>query len=181
VKRPWLALALLVSVGINLGFLGVALVRHRAIERWREVRAGELPPPPEFGRRLADGLHLSPRERPRFLELQRGLAEHTLSGRREIFRLREQLRAELLAPQPDRARIDPLIAKLDERQSALNRALVDTLLESRRMLSGDELQEYLRMLDRFAPGRGPAGASGPYGRGPGRRLPGGDAGPPPPP
>ncbi len=170
-KRAWMGLVLLVSVGLNIGFLGIAVARHRGFDGWRGARAGGEMPPADFGARLADRLRLSPESRPRFLALQRKLARATIEGRQEIFRLRHELRSELLAPQPDRAEIDRLLGEVDRRERELNQALVDTLLESRQLLHGRELDDYLRFLERFAPGRGgpPGGPlGGPSG---GRRGP----------
>lgn len=167
-RRGTLVVALLLSLGVNLGLLGVAVARRAAGERWQRAERGETLPPERFGRRLADRLGVPDERRDAFLTVQRRLAERTAVERRELLRVRLALRRELLAPAPDRARIDDLLDELADRERSLNRALVESVLESRQSLAGRELERYLRFLERAGPGPG-----GPprHGFGAGRRRP----------
>ncbi len=145
-RRWWLVVALLLSLGVNLGLVGAQIVRHRALAAWR----GDQPPGgPEPGAFLADRLALDKPQRTRFLEIQRQLAGTVREQRRELGRLRRVLRDELIAPTPDRARVDRLVGEIAERQLALDRAFVDHVLESRELLDGEQLERYLRFLERF--------------------------------
>jgi len=165
VKRGWLVVALLLSLGVNLGLVGVAVARRAVDARWERAARGaaEMPPPERLGRRLADRLGVAQGRREAFLAVQRRLAERTATERRELVRVRLALRRELLAPQPDRDRIATLLDELGERERALNRALVDSVLESRATLDGRELELYLRFLERAGPppGGGPRRRFGP--------------------
>jgi hypothetical protein len=160
-RRGWLVLALLVSLGVNVGLVGVGLARRAGLERWQRVRAGLEEPPPGMGQRLAERIGVPAARRDRFLAVQRRLVERTAAERREVVRLRLALRGELLASAPDRARIDELLTALAAREAELSRALVAGVLESREVLDGRELELYLRFLERAAPGRGGPGRGGP--------------------
>jgi Spy/CpxP family protein refolding chaperone len=169
VKRGWLVVALLLSLGVNLGLVGVAVARRAGFERWERMQRGEAPPPEALGRRLAERLGVPEARRERFLAIQRQLVERTVEVRREVMRVRLALRRELLAPQPDRARVDALLAELAEREAALNRAFVTSVLDSRELLAGRELELYLRFLERAGPGGFGRGHG--MGEGPPRRPP----------
>lgn len=154
-KRWWLVVALLASLGLNLGLVGVQIARAKRAAAW----SGERPEPggADPGARLAERLRLEGGERERFLDLQRRLARAVRDEREGIGRLRHQLRGELIAAEPDRQRIDRLLAEIASRQAALDRAFVDNVLESRRQLSGRALRAYLGFVERFAQPRPPDG------------------------
>jgi len=160
-RRGWLVLALLVSLGVNVGLVGVGLARRAGLERWQRVRVGLEAPPPGMAQRLAERIGVPAARRERFLAVQRRLVERTAAERREVARLRFALRGELLASVPDRARIDELLTALAAREAELSRALVAGVLESREVLDGRELELYLRFLERAAPGSGGPGRGGP--------------------
>ncbi len=171
-KRYALAIALLLSLGVNVGLLGVQVLRARAAERWdRGARWSEE----GIGERLARRLDLAGDERERFLAQQRKLGRSVLEGRRRVHASREALRAELIAPKPDRARVEALLAEVATAQAAIDRAFADNVLESRELLSGPSERAYLRFVERFAAEMAPGREGGP-------RLPGAPprgAGPPP--
>ncbi|MCB9378930.1 MAG: periplasmic heavy metal sensor [Holophagales bacterium] len=145
-KRWWLVVALLLSLGVNLGLVGAQIARRRAVAAW----AGERPPGgPEPGARLAERLRLDDAQREQFLAIQRRLIEGVRDQRRELGRLRRVLRDELIAPAPDRGRVDLLLGEIAERQQALDRAFVEHVLESRELLDGEQLERYLFFLERF--------------------------------
>ncbi len=169
-KRSWLAVALLLSLGVNLGLVGVAVTRRMAIARWERGAGGEPPAPELVGRRFADELRLTPEKRRPFLEAQRRLGERTIAGRHDLFRLRDDLRREVAAPAPDRQRIDALIDELGRRQAELDRAFVDGMLETRGVLGPDDYAAYLRLVDRVIGERRGPPPGAPF-RPFGRRLP----------
>ncbi len=169
-RRWWLVGALLLSLGVNLGLGGAILLRRSQPER------SFVPPPgAEPGGRLADWLRLDGDERRAFIDAQRRLSEQVVAERREIARLRLELRRELLSEAPDPARLDGLLSELAAHESAVNRAFVDSVVASRATLSGRTLERYLRFVERFAAPRGP----GEEGRGRLERRPrGGERRPP---
>jgi hypothetical protein len=170
VRRNWLFLALLVSVGINCGLLGMGLMRHRMLagsdrsDRFERAERGERLPGRQ-GVRLADRLDLEGVERERFLGLQRTLAETVHAGRLRIDDSRRELRRELTSPDPDRDRVETLLNGIGKEQDALDRALVENVFAARDLLEGEAEREYLRFVERFGgafAGRSP-GPGGPGG------------------
>lgn len=154
-RRGWLVVALLASLGLNLGLVGVQLLRARL----PAASGGERPElgGPDPGARLAERLRLEGDERERFLGLQRRLAQAVREERGRIGRLRHELRAELIATEPDRARVDRLLDEIAAHQRALDRAFADNVLDSRGQLSGRALRAYLVFVERFAQQRPPEG------------------------
>lgn len=160
-RRNWLFLALLLSVGLNCGLLGMGLARHRmqSADRLRDER-----PPGRDGALLADRLALEGEARERFMRLQRELAERVHAGRQQIDDARRDLRRELTSPDPDRARVEQLLAGIASEQDALDRALVANVYAARELLDGPAEREYLRFVERF--GGAVAGPRAPGGIGP---------------
>lgn len=144
-RRSWIFLALLLSVGVNCGLLGMAIVRHR----WANTDERGDRPVQRDGARLADRLGLEDGTRESFLQLQRELVERVRTGRREIDSARRDLRRELAAPVPDRARIEVLLVAIGKEQDGLDRALVENVLAARELLDGPAEREYLRFIERF--------------------------------
>ena len=177
-RRNWLFLALLLSVGLNCGLLGMGIMRHRMLaladrsdrsdrfdpsdrfdrsdrsdrsdpsDRADRTAHGERPPGRQ-GARLADRLELEGEQRERFLELQRTLAETVHAGRLRIDDSRRELRRELTSPDPDRDRVETLLNGIGKEQDALDRALVDNVFAARELLEGPAEREYLRFVERF--------------------------------
>ena len=168
--RRWgLAIALLLSVGINVGILSVL-----AVHRLRPARPPRLELPARPGPRLAalaDRMGLEGERRERFLELQLRLLQRTRENQARLTMLRRELRRELVAPEPDPERARRLAAALGTAYQTLEGDLARAVLETRELLDGREERLYLDFVarlraDRLAPG-------------PGRRRPLREAGPPP--
>lgn len=192
-KRWWLAFALLLSVGFNLGLLA-----GMAGGWWATGEASvEAEPPPRDGRhshegrrfrdhegpggerqgppldRLADHLGLDGETRSRFIELQRRLFEVQVESRRQRDRLGRDMRRELLAAEPDHGRIDSLIEQMGQTYVEAEKATAETILETRRLLTPRQQRQYLHVLERLrggGEGDGPRGRHG--GSGQRRRPPG---------
>jgi Spy/CpxP family protein refolding chaperone len=148
VKRWWLVLALLLSLGVNLGILAV-LVLHRL---------RPPPPPPEMlpapvleagVERLADRLGLTGDPRQRFVELQRGFFETTRRERQRMVELHQELRAELTSGDPDRQRVEAILGELGQGYSAVEGALARLILDSREVLDPRQQRQYLIFLSRL--------------------------------
>lgn len=179
-KRWWLLLALLLSVGINVGILSVL-----AVHRLRPARPPAAALPPAAGvERLADHLELEGEERRRFVEIQRGFFESTREGRQRMHRLRRQLAGELTARRPDRDRVEAILAELTTTYAEIEGGFARLVLDTREILTPRQQRRYLRFLGRLragAEGRRPGPIRpGPRGFREGGRFPP-EAGQPPPP
>lgn len=146
-RRAWVWIALLVSVGVNLGVLvTLGTIRFRGQSRWE--RPGEMGPPP-FGR-LADRLGLEGETRERFVEIQRTLFETVRRDRQRLDEIRDGLRRELTAEQPELARVERMLEELGDTHTAIDRALVESVVASRELLSPEQHRDYLRLLHRMS-------------------------------
>jgi hypothetical protein len=150
---------------VNLGLVGAALLRHHGGgrfggrpgfergdlgERMRE-RIGEERRDP-FGApgvRLAERLHLEGDVREGFLDRQRELSEKVRELRPRIAELERELRREIVAGNPDRARIAAIPAELAAATAELERAFAESVLETRELLHGDAERDYLRFVEHF--------------------------------
>ena len=181
-KRWWIVIALLLSVGVNLGVLAAL-----AVDRFgpRENRRPQRPPYERFdGVRdagdLARGVGMDPESTRRFRGLHQEFFESAHERRRQSMELRRELLRELTATAPDRSHIEELLEQIAGLELELEKAMVDTTLKAREMLEGEAQEHYLRFLTsrlmRVGGGRPPGGFSpgspGPPGRGRNGRRPG---------
>ena len=110
-KRSWMAIVLLLSVGVNIGVLatlGVSRVRDREPE-WRESRRPQGPRGVPSADRLADRLGLEGASREAFLEQHRRFFDTVGRVRSELSETRRTLRQEVALPAPDEERIAALL------------------------------------------------------------------------
>ena len=168
--RRWgLVLALLLSLGVNVGILATL-----ATQRGREEATAPLPPPPPFDRRLDDGparppgpggpqrrlqrlveeMRLEGEERRRFLQIQRRFFETSREERRVLAELHRELRQELLAPAPRRARIDALVEQIGRSYAKLEGAMAANVVDSRAVLDGEQERLFLEFVRRLRAGQG---------------------------
>ncbi len=113
-KRWWLVIVLLLSVGLNLGILAAIAARRaqpgpgprdpRPAEALNPV-ADPLPRLP----RLADRLGLEGEERRRFIDIQWELFQKTGRLRLRRGEVHRELKRELTRGEPDRQRVDQLL------------------------------------------------------------------------
>lgn len=152
-KRWWLVIALLLSVGLNLGILA-AIAARRAQPGPREPRppaeamnpaADPLPRLP----RLADRLGLEGEERRRFIDIQWNLFQQTARLRLQRGEVHRELKRELTRDEPDRQQVDRLLGESSRIHGAMERALVDSVLASRELLDPEQEEEYLRFVGRL--------------------------------
>jgi Spy/CpxP family protein refolding chaperone len=175
-KRWWVWVLLLLSLGVNVGILATL-----GAQRLRRPGppAAEAPPAPAPAapepaapspeppratvpaptfQGLADRLGLEGEARRRFLDIQRRAFETMRAERQRMLAARAALRRELTAAAPDRARIDSLLAEAGAAQAALERSLVSSLLESRALLDPEQQRLYLRFVEeRLRPAGAPRG------------------------
>lgn len=185
--RWWLAIALLLSVGLNVGILAVVAARRAGPPPPREGREGRPPqegqnpanpgnpanvdPVPRLGR-LADRLKLEGDQRRKFLDTQWNLYQESTRERLQINEVHRDLRRELTRPNPDRQRVEALLNESSRIHLALERALVNNILSTRELLGPEKEKEYLKIVGRLrlpnpGPGIGTPGAPPP------KRRPGG--------
>jgi hypothetical protein len=116
--------------------------------------------------RLADRLELAGTERRQFLRRQRQFFAETLAGRRQLDLLHRELRRELTAPQPDRERLDGVLAEIAQTYGTIERAFVSNVLDTRAHLDPEQERIFLQFVAQVRPGR----ALAPNGRGQRWRL-----------
>lgn len=154
-KRGWLAVALLLSLGMNVGIVAILLVH--------KIRQREAPPPAagdlvvgpgvpmDLADRMADRLRLDGETRDRFVTIQDAFLKRAVRSRRELEGLRRELRGEMIGTQPDRERSLDLVTRSAALQSDLERAFVESILDTRELLGPIEERLYLQMLARLRP------------------------------
>jgi len=170
-KRGWVWVALLLSVGVNIGVLAtIGVSRARSQARWERSRDGDRTPPFE---RLANHLDLEGEERERFMEIQQRLFRTTRQHQEALQELRGELRSEVMSDRPDPARVDGFLAEVGAIHMDLDRALVESVLATREILTPEQQQSYFRVLERMrdarrfgSQGGGPPGRPGRPGRRP---------------
>jgi len=160
VRRWGLALALLLSLGVNVGILATLAVRRasppperpRPEEPWRMPPAAEEEMPPKVVR-LADRLGLEGEQRRRFVRLQGQFFVETMrlcTEQSEIFR---ELRRELSAPEPGRQRIEEMTRASARIHLALQQAMARNVIATREILDPEQERLFLDFIDRLpAPG-----------------------------
>jgi Spy/CpxP family protein refolding chaperone len=194
VKRWWLVIVLLLSLGVNVGIVA-ALVGHRWIGEISGTGKSKEKPPdgqaiplpngqegvPQRVVRLADQLGLEGDQRRKFISLQGGFFADTLKLRTDQAETQRELRRELAAPVPSQARIDSLLQESGNTFMALEKAMAQNVVESRKLLKPDQERKFLKLLARLRFGQG--GQGGGQGQGqPGQpRRPRRQEPPPPPP
>ena len=143
--RRWgLAIALLLSLGMNVGILAMLWTGKARGRPWMERPRAEAPI--ANLERFADRLELEGETRRRFLEIQRRFFETTREERRRLQGLRAELRRALTARDPDRAAVDRILAEIAAVQPKLDRALADNVLATRELLAPAQERRFLRHL-----------------------------------
>ncbi len=167
-KRWWLAIALLLSVGINVGILATLTFQARspgtAVEvptPEDETSAGSAPDPrpreerlPPVIQRMANELGLEGEKRAAFTEVQRTFFEQTLDARSRMARLQREIRGEVTSGDPDRDALDRLLIELSAAHTDLERAFVTNLLDSRELLDSGQERQFMHFLRRLRQVRG---------------------------
>lgn len=174
-KRWWLVIALLLSVGVNAGIVA-ALMVHRWNADRPQRQAAEKPAAlpnnqgggqgggqegvPQRVIRLADQLGLEGDQRRRFISLQGSFFAETLRLRTDQAETQRELRRALSAPNPDPARIQTLLQESGRVFLALEQSLAKNVLDSRRLLNPEQERKFLKILGRLRPGNGGLGGGG---------------------
>ncbi len=163
-KRWWLVIALLLSLGVNLGILSAMAISRLAPEEPRPS-SGRFPQAVGDTRDLARRVGLAEEETQAFRALHQSFFERARRQRRESMELRQRLLSELTADEPNGPRIDDILARLSTAEAEMERAMVETTLQSRELLDAEQEARYLRFLvSRLHHMGGRPGMGGPGGR-----------------
>ena len=146
-KRWWLVIALVLSIGMNLGLLVALVLSSPALVQ--QQQATMRPGAPGRLAQLADHLGLQGEVRSRFLERQRQFFAETAGPRARLPESRRQVRAELIRRHPDQARIDELLKEADDIFIMLERAVVANVLETRKLLGPEAEGKYVDLISRL--------------------------------
>jgi hypothetical protein len=184
VIRWWLVIGLLLSVGLNVGILAAVVARRAAApgraaaQAQGEGRANPGNPanandPVPRLTRLADRLKLEGDTRRKFIDIQWNLYQETTRLRLDLGEIHRSLRREMTLPNPDRPRVDALLADSSRTYLALEKSLVDNVFTTRALLGPEKEAEYLKIVGRLRlPNPGPGisnPAAGPNGKAPGEK------------
>lgn len=160
-RRWWPILALLLSLGINVGLV-TALVIDRS--RARDDAGLEAPPNPDAlppgqggpgqlapGPRFklaAERLGLAPEARERFLALEQRHFAEARAARLRVQEAREAIRRALLAAELDETEIERLTAAANAAVAEQDRGFVRHLVELKGILEPAQFERYLAFLTR---------------------------------
>ena len=155
-KRWWLVLALLLSLGVNVGILSTIAVARLRPGLLQGVQKALQPPPEKRLARLADRLGLAKGpERRRFLVLQRQFIAATGRDRKHLQEIYREVRSELISPQPDNARLEGLLAESSQLYLRIERAVTTNVLATRKILNPEQEARFLDLIEQMRPGQGP--------------------------
>ena len=145
-RRWWLVIALLLSVGMNIGLLiDLALNRPGVAGR----KPAEAHPAPGRVQVLANRLGLQGPPRRGFIAQQHQYFAEAAAPRARLQNIREEVRTELIRPQPDTARIDRLLHEGADVYLQLERSVVSNVLSSRALLGPIEERRYVDLISRL--------------------------------
>jgi hypothetical protein len=147
VRRWWLVIALVLSIGMNLGLLVALVLSSPAFAQQQQ----KVMRPAALGRlqQLADRLGLEGEVRQHFIERQRQFFAETAGPRTRLTEIRKQVRAELIRPHPDQQRIDELLREGSDIFLMLERSVVANVLDSRQMLPPEAERKYTDLISRL--------------------------------
>ena len=164
-NRWWLVIALLLSVGLNVGILAtIAARRGGPPPAAKADKAPELANP---GRdplpllpRLADRLGLEGEKRRKFLDVQWNLFQETSRLRLQLAEVHREIRREVTRDEPDRKRVDQWLAESARIYLAMERSLVNNVLATRELLDPEQERQYMAMISRLRLAGGAEGGLG---------------------
>ena len=171
-RQRWLVLALVFSGMVNLAAIGTI-----GYHGWRVRR----PAPPsqrpfeEMPAPLRRELSLDPDQMEKLAEHRRQSREEMGKIRQGLFEARTRLMELLRSPDPDSLAVEDLLQQMVSSQMAMERKVIHDLLRMRQVLTPEQRERFMRMMERrfrwndMGPEHGPEhkGRRGPFG--PGRR------------
>ena len=148
-RRWWLAIVLLLSLGLNVGILAAVAVRRLGPGGQGAKQGGAANQPADPLPRLpqlANRLGLEGEERKKFLDIQWNLYQETSHLRLQLGETHRNLRHELIQPQADRTQVDRLLEESSRTYLALEKSLVSNVLATRDLLGPEKEKQYLRLI-----------------------------------
>jgi len=172
-SRWWLVIALLLSVGLNVGILA-AIAARRGVPPPGD-RGPKMPEMANPGKdplpmlpRLADRLELEGEKRRKFLDIQWNLHQETSRLRLQLGEVHREVRRELTRAEPDRQKVDRLLNESARIYLGLERSLVTNVLATRELLDAEQERQYMMLISRLRIAGAPGSLGGPGpGLGPG--------------
>lgn len=154
-KRWWLVIALLLSVGVNIGLLAHRALRSAEADEasFSSESESESRDLPLIFRRVANEMRLRGEIRRRFFEMQLEFLNQTRVGRQVVSSLQTELRRELVARDPDRELIDRKLEALAAAHFHLEKIFVDHLLDTREILEPRQERLFMRFMQRVRQSR----------------------------
>lgn len=148
-RRAGLVMALLLSVGINLGLVLSALLATARSSDSRPashsgtfIEGGRLP-------RLADELGLAGEGRQRFIARHQRYFNEARQPREKLRELRAALSQELFANPVDEAKVDALVKSIHQELTRFDELTVRLVLDVRLLLPADRQDTYRSFVDRL--------------------------------
>lgn len=144
-RRDWMVVALLLSLGLNLGLVLSSLLAHPKAGVPRAVAGGYgegLEP-------LADELGLAAEKRQAFLARHRQFFAAARAPRERLRELRAELTRELFLEPAERQRINELVAATGTELARFEEELALLVLDIRAMLPAEKQAIYRRFLERL--------------------------------
>ena len=157
-RRWWLVIALLLSLGLNVGILAAIgarratlMARPNAARQQQGANANgagnanNTDPVPRLTR-LANRLKLEGDQRRKFLDIQWNLYQETARLRLQLNEVHRELRRELTHPSPDRPRVEGLLNESSRIYLALEHSLVNNVFATRDLLGPEKEADYLKIV-----------------------------------
>lgn len=157
-KRWWLVILLLLSVGVNAGLLAQ---RGRAEEKRERREAGrrgdrdargdkgEQARPPRLTRlldRMVEQVGVEGEQRQKFVALHESFFERTLATRERLRQSQKALRDNLASPAPDRALADSQAAEIAAAQKEIEAAFIDNFFAAGALLDEGQKARYSHLV-----------------------------------
>ena len=124
--------------------IGTSRMRTKA--RFERPRDGDRQPPVE---RLANHLEVEGEIRERFIEIQQDLFRTTRQHQQALHDLRSELRTEVASENPDPHRVEELLNEIGALHMNLDRAMVESVLATKKILDPGQQRRYFRVLERM--------------------------------
>ena len=154
-RQRWLIIALVFS-----GMINVAAIGTIGYHWWRVD--GEAPPSPRFPPEempapLRRELNLSSAQAQKLTEHRRQTSEEMQKIRRDLLETRTRMMQLLRSPNPDSMAVEEILQKMVSSQVALERKVIHSILGMREVLTPEQRERLLRMMEkRFRwEGKGP--------------------------
>jgi len=141
-NKKSLTWALVVLTVVNVVALATLMYHRFEFSREPHRRPGPLPPRHFLNREL----HLTPPQAKTMRTLNRTFRREMQPIRVALHRKRAELAKLLMAPEPDRPRIDAVQSEIDSMQADVQRLVIDHLLAQKEMLTSEQQTKFFRII-----------------------------------